>query len=58
MIEGQGSGKHSLVRLKMQEGIMVRKQAIGRSAKGRILESQGRVGGITPGRIGTCVLTG
>ena len=37
---------------------MVRKQAIGGSAEGRILESQGWVGSITPGRVGTSVLIG
>lgn len=37
---------------------MVRKQAIGGSAEGRILESQGRVGSVTPGRVGTSVLIG
>lgn len=37
---------------------MVRKEAIGGSAEGRILKSQGRVGSVTPGRVGTSMLIG
>ena len=36
----------------------MRKQAICGSAEGWILEGQGRVGSITPGRVGTSVLIG
>lgn len=58
MIEGKCSGKHTLAWFEMKEGVMVRKQAIGGSAEGRILESHGWVGSITPGRVGTSVLIG
>lgn len=56
MIEGQRGGKQRLAGLEVDEGVVVREQAIGGSAEGRILESQGRVGSVTPGRVGTRVL--
>lgn len=37
---------------------MVREQAIGGSAEGWVLESEGRVGRITPGSVCTSVLIG
>lgn len=56
MIEGQGSGKHSLARFEMKQVIVVGKKAIVGSRESRILKRQRGAGGIVPGRVGTCVL--
>lgn len=58
MIEGQSARKNCLARFEMKKGVVVRKQAIGGGAEGGILESEGGVGGVTPGRVGTGVLIG
>lgn len=58
MVKGQCSREHSLARFEMQERVVGRKQAICRSAEDGICGSQRRVGGITPGGVGTSVLIG
>lgn len=58
MIEGQGNREHGLARFEMQQRVVVREQAVGGGAEGRVRQSQGRVGSITRGRVGTGVLKG
>ena len=57
MVEGQGRGEDGLAGFKVEEGIVVREEAVGRSAEGGwILEGQRRGGSIAPRREGTSVL--
>lgn len=58
MVEGQRGGEHRLAGFDMEERVVVRKQAVRGGAEGGIWGRQRRVGGVTPGGVGTSVLVG